>query len=220
MAPLGWAERAAWAGAVVGPAAMAQAAVMTLVVALLLEVVSVAFYYIALGGRVLGASPEGFLPRVFVLPFLPVLYPGQCYHTATEAVPYLAAVLVPVSVVLPILPLASEAAQEAWEFLAAIPGKVALVIFWEVPAWRAVPAWRSAGVTHLAAVAEVVWRQLVGESAQRQGGNVRPTTRGYGAQPTGKYTNGDEIFLWPYVLKQPLFLRLMRLQSYSNNYCL
>jgi hypothetical protein len=133
--PPALAERVAWAAVVVGPVAMAQVAVMTLVVALLLEVVSVAFYYIALGGRVLGASPEGFLPRVFVLPFLPVLYPGQCYHTATEAVPYLAAVLAPVSVVLPALPLASEAAQEAWEFLAVIPGAVALVIFWEVPAW-------------------------------------------------------------------------------------
>ena len=139
MALLALAGGAAWAWAVVGLAALA--AVRTLEVALLLEVVSVAFYYIALGGRVLEASPEGFLPRAFVLPFLPVLYPEQYYHTATGAVPDLAAVLVPVSVVLPVLPLALEAAQEAWEFLAAIPGAVALALFWEVPAWRAVPAW-------------------------------------------------------------------------------
>jgi hypothetical protein len=89
------------------------AAAMVLVVVFLLVEVLAAFYYSALAGRVPEASHEDFLPRVFAPLSLLGRHPEQCYHTAIKSVPGLVVALALASAVLPVLPLASEGAEEA-----------------------------------------------------------------------------------------------------------
>jgi hypothetical protein len=95
--------------------------VMVPVVVFLPAEVSAAFYYSALAGQAPVASHGDFLRRVFASLVHPGRHPEPCYRTETKSVPDLAVALAPVLAVLPVLRLASEVAEKAWDLVAAVP---------------------------------------------------------------------------------------------------